>query len=71
MVTKSLAMRMTVPLTTDPSKLVEPPSDSSRSAANSALEVSFAGLRRALPLAMKYFSFIDPGRNTAARRPTG
>src|SRR5438876_5495129 len=50
---KSLAMRTTVPLTTDPSKLVEPPSDSSRSAANSELEVSFAGLRRALPFGMK------------------
>ena len=37
----------------------------------SALAASFGGLRRALPLAIQYFSFIDPGRNAAARRPTG
>jgi hypothetical protein len=41
--TKSLAIRTTIPLTTVPSKLDEPPSDSSRSAANSTLAASFAG----------------------------
>src|SRR3954465_3525859 len=51
--TKSLAMRTTVPLTTVPSKLDAPPSDSSSSAANSALAASFGCLRRALPFAIQ------------------
>src|SRR6187455_1798498 len=59
--TKSLAMRTMVPLTTVPSKLDEPPSDSSRSAANSALAASFGCLRRALPLAIQNLFLSIPG----------
>src|SRR5476651_1120517 len=63
MVTKSFAMRTIVPLTTCPSKLVEPPSDSSSSAANTPLDVSFAGLRNALPLGIQ--TLLQRSRATA------
>ena len=58
--------RMTRPLTTVPSKLDEPPSDSSRSAANSALAASFEILRRALPLAIQYL-FLHRSRAKRCR----